>query len=238
MTISGARLLLIKLLAKAAFYLGKLTRYTRIDMLFRNIRVASAFNYVCNIEIIGSKRTGNGMIVGYARVSTVDQSNCVQIDDLTAHGAEKVFEERLSGTSAANRRELEAAIEFVREGDTLIVTRLDRLARSMNDLHQIIARLERKGVAFRCTQQGGVDTSSVTGKLMLGVLAAVAEFETGLRKERQAEGIAKAKQAGAYKGRKPSIDVKHVRELKAGGLGPSAIAAELGITRQSVYRLA
>jgi DNA invertase Pin-like site-specific DNA recombinase len=168
------------------------------------------------------------MLVGYGRVSSAGQSLEVQLESLAAAGCSKVFSEKRSGTSMTGR--------FVREGDTLVVTRLDRLARSAADLHAIVARLSTKGVGFRCLQQGGLDTDTSTGKLLLGVLASIAEFETDIRKERQREGIDRAKVAGVYKGRKPSVDVGQVRALHAAGIGPSDIARQLGIGRASVYR--
>ncbi|RYG79468.1 MAG: recombinase family protein, partial [Alphaproteobacteria bacterium] len=140
------------------------------------------------------------MIVGYARVSSAGQSLDIQEAVLAEAGCEKTFSEKQSGTSVAGRVALAAALEFVREGDTFVVTRLDRLARSVADLHQLIERLNSKGVGFRVAQQAGIDTTSSTGKLTLAVLAAVAEFETEIRRERQRDGIAKAKAAGVYKG--------------------------------------
>jgi DNA invertase Pin-like site-specific DNA recombinase len=160
----------------------------------------------------------------------------LQLEALTGAGCDKVFSEKKSGSSAGGRDALQDAIEFAREGDTLVVTRLDRLARSSNDLHNIIKRLVDKKVQFRCLQQSGVDTDSNTGKLMLAILGAVAEFETDIRKERQREGIDKAKAAGVYKGRKPSADVDAIRQLKAQGVGPSAIAKQLKLGRTTVYR--
>lgn len=127
-------------------------------------------------------------------------------------------------------------MDQVREGDTFVVTRLDQLARSVGDLHRIVERLSAEGVAFRCLQQGGVDTSTSTGKLTLAILGAVAEFENDIRRERQRDGIERAKQKGVYRGRKPSIDAGRVKALRAQGLGPSAIAKELKIGRASVYR--
>ena len=119
----------------------------------------------------------------------------------------------------------------------MIVTRLDRLARSVSDLFVIVERLAEKKVAFRCLQQSGVDTDTSTGRLTLAILGAVAAFETDIRRERQLEGIAKAKDRGVYKGRKPSIDPAQVRDMYAAGVGGSEIAAKLGIARGSVYRL-
>ena len=147
-----------------------------------------------------------------------------------------MFAEKRSGTSTSGRSELADALSFVRQGDTLLVTRPDRLARSATDLHNIVKQLADKGVAFQCLQQGGMDTASSTGKLLLGVLASIAEFEADIRRERQREGIDRAKAAGVYKGRKPSVDADAVKALRDQGLGGSEIAKKLGIGRASVYR--
>lgn len=176
------------------------------------------------------------MIVGYARVSTSDQSLAIQLEALTAAGCEKVFSEKQSGTTAS-RPELQACLEFVRERDVLLVTRLDRFARSSVDLHNMIDRLSSKGVGFRCVEQGGIDTTSIHGQLMLGVLGAVAQFETNLRAERQREGVEAAKARGAYKGSKARIDPVRVREMLSRGMGPGEVAKLLGINRATVYRL-
>lgn len=178
------------------------------------------------------------MLVGYARVSSGTQSLEVQLDALREAGCEKVFSETQSGTSTSGRNALAEALDFVRDSsDTLVVTRLDRLARSAGDLHNIVAQLSAKGVGFKCLQQAGMDTTSSTGKLLLGVLASIAEFETDIRKERQREGIERAKANGVYKGRKPSVDAAAVRTLHSEGVGPSSIAKRLGIGRASVYRV-
>ena len=176
------------------------------------------------------------MLVGYARVSSSGQNLDIQNEALAKAGCKKVFAEKMSARSAKDRVELANAVDFVREGDTLVVTRLDRLARSVGDLHRIIEKLTDKGVEFRCLQQSDVVTGTSTGKLMLAVLGAVAQFENDLRRERQAEGIAKAKAEGRYKGRPASIDPNEVRALKERGMGPSQIAKELKIGRASVYR--
>lgn len=176
------------------------------------------------------------MLVGYARVSTLDQSLEVQIAALTAAGCEKVFAEKVSGTTA-NRPELKACLEFVREGDVLLVTRLDRFARSSADLHNMVRALDAKGVGFRCVEQGGIDTTSIHGKLMLAVLGGVAEFETALRAERQREGIEAAKAKGRYRGSKARIDPARVRAMLSEGMGAGEVARLLGINRASVYRL-
>ena len=176
------------------------------------------------------------MLVGYARVSSTGQSLDVQLEALQAAGCDKIFAEKRSGTTRRERTELADALSFVREGDTFMVTRLDRLARSAGDLHTIVKQLAEKNVSFSCIQQPGMDTASSTGKLLLGVLASIAEFEADIRRERQREGIERAKAAGRYKGRKPSVDVSAVRDLRARGIGASEIAKQLGIGRASVYR--
>lgn len=175
-------------------------------------------------------------IVGYARVSSSSQNLDLQLEQLDHAGCEKVFSEKVTGTSRNDRQALAECLDWVREGDTLVVTRLDRLARSGRDLHDIIAQLSAKRVGFRCVQQGAVDTTTSMGKLILGILGAVAEFETDIRKERQREGIERAKAAGVYKGRKPSVDVAKVRALRDQGMGATEIAQTLGIGRASVYR--
>lgn len=175
------------------------------------------------------------MIVGYARVSTTDQSLDVQMDELGAHGCDRIFQDQASGTSRA-RAGLVEMMQFVRDGDTIVVSRLDRFARSLTDLFQLLDELSRKGVAFQCVHQS-IDTSSSTGKLTLAILGAVAEFENDIRRERQRAGIAKAKVNGVYKGRRAGIDVERVREMAAQGMTVGAIASQLGCHRQSVYRL-
>lgn len=175
-------------------------------------------------------------IYGYARVSSADQDLTVQRDALKAAGCETIREEKLSGTTIKGRTELAILRDFMRKGDTLVVTRIDRLARSIGDLQDIVRSLKEKGVALRATQQP-IDTSTAAGKAFLDMLGVFAEFETNLRKERQLEGIAQAKARGVYKGRKPSVDVAKVRELNATGIGPTAIAEKLQIGRASVYRV-
>lgn len=169
-------------------------------------------------------------------MSTQDQSLEIQLEALRQAGCDKIFAEKRSGTTTDSRKELEDALGWVREGDTLVVTRLDRLARSVVDLFSIIDKLTQKQASFRCLEQSGVDTDSSSGRLMLTILGAVAAFETDIRKERQREGIDRAKAAGVYKGRKPSVDVGAVRQLRDQGIGGSEIAKQLGIGRASVYR--
>jgi DNA invertase Pin-like site-specific DNA recombinase len=176
-------------------------------------------------------------LIGYARVSSSGQSLEVQEEQLKAAGCERVFAEKRSGTTREGRAELDLALGYVRDGDVLVVTRLDRLARSAVDLRQIVDALQAKRVGFRALQQGEFDTTTAMGKVVLTILAGFAEFETDLRKERQLEGIAKAKSAGVYKGRPAKLDAAEVRRLRAEGEKPAHIAKRLGISRDSVYRL-
>lgn len=173
---------------------------------------------------------------GYARVSTSEQELAAQVDALTKAGADLVRSEKVSGSAPRkDRKELSTLLEFLREGDTLLVFKLDRLARSTKDLLAMVDELQAKGVKLR-TVDGEIDTSTASGRAFVGMLAVFAEFETNLRRERQAEGIKKAKAGGKYRGRKRSIDSALIKVLKAEGAGATAIAKKLGITRQSVYR--
>ena len=177
------------------------------------------------------------MKIGYARVSTTDQDLTVQLEALKAAGCEVVRSEKVSGTSREGRSVLEGILDFIHEGDELVVTRVDRLARSIGDLQDIVRMLRARGGSLRATEQP-IDTSTAAGKAFLDMLGVFAEFETNLRRERQMEGIAKAKAAGVYKGRKPEIDADEVRRLRdVEGLGATDIAKRLGIGRASVYRV-
>ena len=176
-------------------------------------------------------------IYGYARVSTDDQDLTIQRDALKAAGCEVIRGEKVSGGSREGRKELETLLAFLRPGDTLIVTKLDRLARSTLDMLTLITELGKRGVGVRSLAERDIDTTTAAGKLMLTVFAAVAQFERERIKERQAEGIKKAKADGVYKGGKPRIDRSEVARLKAEGLNPTQIAAKLGINRVTVYRL-
>ena len=172
---------------------------------------------------------------GYARISSSHQDLSLQIEALEQYGCDTIRKETISGTSIKGRDELKILLEFLREGDQLVVTRIDRLARSIRDLQNIVHTLKDKGVVLKATEQP-VDTSTSAGKAFLDMLGVIAEFETNLRKERQMEGIRSAKERGVYKGRKPSIDRNKVIELRSQGMGASSIARELGIGRASVYR--
>ena len=182
------------------------------------------------------------MLIGYARTSTVDQEAGLEAQqrDLTAAGCERVFAEQVSSV-AIHRPQLAAALAFVREGDALMVTRIDRLARSTADLLGLVDRLQGRKVGLVVLSMGGgvVDTRAATGKLLLTMLGAIGEFERVLMHERQREGIAKAKAAGAYKGRKPTAQLQAdvIVQLRKDGVGGTEIARQLGIGRASVYRV-
>ena len=159
----------------------------------------------------------------------------MSVEGLTNAGCETIRQEKVSGTSIQGRDELNTLLEFLREGDELVITRVDRLARSIRDLQNIVYDLDKRGVVLSATEQP-IQTNTSAGKCFLDMLGVFGEFETNLRKERQMEGIEKAKEKGVYKGRKPSVDVVKVKELNDSGMGASAIAKELGIGRASVYR--
>lgn len=178
-------------------------------------------------------------IIGYARTSTTDQTAGLdaQLRDLAAAGCQKVFQEQVSSVDT-RRPELERALDYVREGDTLVVTKLDRLARSMANLVDITGKLRRKGVELKILALN-LDTGTPTGKLMLNLMGSIAEFERELMLERQREGIAKAKAEGKYQGRAPTARKKanDIRRLRAEGKTVDAIVAELGVSRSSVFRM-
>jgi len=174
-------------------------------------------------------------LYGYARVSTIGQDLSVQVAALRAAGCHVIREEKKSGATREGRAELTTLLEFVRPGDAIVVTRIDRLARSLKDLQDIVHELKARGVALKATEQA-VDTGSAAGKAFVDMLGVFAEFETNLRKERQRDGIDAAKARGAYRGRKREVDPARVLELRAAGLGPSQIARELKCGRTSVYR--
>jgi DNA invertase Pin-like site-specific DNA recombinase len=176
------------------------------------------------------------MQYGYARVSTLDQDLSIQSDALKAAGCDVIRSEKVTGTTRDGRKELATLLDFMREGDVLVVTRIDRLGRSVGDLQDIVRTIKAKGASLKATEQP-IDTSTAAGKCFLDMLGVFAEFETNLRRERQMEGISKAKAAGVYKGRKPSIDPQQVRVLRAQGFGATDIAKRLKIGRASVYRL-
>jgi DNA invertase Pin-like site-specific DNA recombinase len=178
------------------------------------------------------------MLVGYARTSTIEQAAGLEAQrrDLLAAGAEDIFAEQVS--SVAARAQLEAALRHLRKGDALVVTKIDRLARSVADLCAIVARIEAKGAALRILSMN-LDTATPTGKLMLNVLGSVAQFEREVMLERQREGIAKAKADGKYRGRAPTARAKagEISKLVGEGMTREAVAERLGIGVRSVYRV-
>ena len=176
------------------------------------------------------------MKVAYIRVSSSSQSLDLQREAVQKENVDKIFEEKVSGTSTQGRDKLKEMLEFVREGDTCYITRTDRLARSILDLQLIVKELTDKGVGLVATEQP-ISTKDATSKCFLDMLGVFAEFETSIRKERQLEGIAKAKAKGVYKGGKAKINVDEIIRLKEEGLGSTAIAKKMNIHRDSVYRL-
>ena len=179
-------------------------------------------------------------LIGYARTSTIDQKAGLeaQLRDLTAAGCDKIFQEEIS-SRASERPQLTAALDYMREGDTLVVTKIDRLARSVRDLSSLVDTLKARGVNIRFLANPDMNTESANGKLMLSVLGAIAEFERDLMLERQREGIAKAQAEGKYKGRKATAQAKSadVLKLKAEGKTVNEIIEEAGISRASVFRI-
>lgn len=178
------------------------------------------------------------MKVGYARVSSTGQNLQSQIEALEKAGCEKIFKEKKSGTQSINREELQNALDFVRTGDELYVTRLDRCSRNVKDLHQIIETLNNKEVAFKATEQE-IDTSTSAGRLMVGLLSIVSAFETDLRAERQADGIASAKKRGVKFGTKPVFDDEKVAQaiqMQNEGIINQEIADSFGIARSTLLK--
>ena len=177
-------------------------------------------------------------VFGYARVSTSDQSLAVQLAALHKAGCELIRSEQLSGTTRNGRKALAGLLAEVRRGDTIVITRIDRLARSIVDLMTIVNDLKARGVTLRATEQM-IDPTTPAGAAFVGMLGIFSEFETAIRGERQREGIARANAAGVYvgHGRPSEIDSDRVRALKGVGKGASEIARSMGISRASVYRV-
>lgn len=178
-------------------------------------------------------------IIGYARTSTVDQTAGLEAQqrDLKEAGCVEVYHEQTSGADA-ERPKLQEALKYIRKGDTFVVTKIDRLARNMKHLLQIVETIQDKGASLRILDMD-LDTGTPTGRLMLQVLGAVGEFERAMMLERQREGIAKAKAEGRYKGRPPmeTAKVDAIKEMKAAGKTPTQIAKEAGVARSTVYRI-
>ena len=181
-----------------------------------------------------------GQLVGYARASTLDQKASIegQERDLKAAGCHKTFSESVSSVDTEERHQLWAAMDYLREGDVLVVTKLDRLARSTADLSRLVEQLHQKGAALRVLDIG-LDTSTSTGRLMLNLLGSIAQFEREVMLERQREGIERARREGKYKGRKPTARQKadNVLDLWNQGVGATEIARKVGVGRASVYRI-
>jgi len=181
------------------------------------------------------------MKVGYARVSTKEQSLDAQVAALVAAGCEEVHREKLSGKSADTRPQLRAAIKFVRKGDALVVTKLDRLARSILDLNEIAQELHSKGANLIVLDQAGIDTTTATGKLVFDVLGSVAEFERKLIAERVTAGRTRAIAKGVKFGAPAKLTEQQVaklkRDMKKGGEPVHSIAARHGVSRATAYRL-
>jgi DNA invertase Pin-like site-specific DNA recombinase len=176
--------------------------------------------------------------VGYARVSSTGQDLTIQLERLEAAGCEKIFQEKRSGVDAG-RPELKQCLEYLREGDTLLVTKIDRLARSTSDLYRTVSLLTDKGVAFKVTDDPTIDTTNRTGKLVMGILALIAEFENDIRRERQMDGIAKAKKRGVKFGRKLMLTterVAEIRTLRKSGATVPEIMRHTGLKKASIYR--
>ncbi len=180
------------------------------------------------------------MLVGYARTSTVEQQAGFesQLVELEAYGCERVYKEQVS--SVATRAQLDSAIDMLRSGDKLVVTKLDRLARSVAHMGKILEEIEAKGAGLVILSLGSerIDTTTATGKLILNMMVSVAQFEREMMKERQIEGIKKAKAEGKYKGRKPTAMKKadKVKALVEAGVGRVQVMEQLGISKASYYR--
>jgi len=176
--------------------------------------------------------------VGYARVSSTGQDLSVQLEKLESARCDKVFKEKRSGVDAG-RPELKRCLEYLRDGDVLLVTKIDRLARSTSDLYRIVSELTEKGVAFKVLDDPSIDTASRTGKLVMGILALIAEFENDIRRERQMDGIAKARDRGVKFGRKRDLTPERIAEIKSlreAGTTVPEIINRIGLSKASVYR--
>lgn len=182
-----------------------------------------------------------GVVVGYARVSSSDQNLDVQIDMLKSAGCTKIFSEKKSGKTMEGREQLDECLKYCREGDTLVVCRLDRFARSMKDFCDLVRLMQEKGVGFKCLNPG-LDTTGAVGELTAQILMAVAQFELTLRSERQREGIKRAQSLGVYRGNikaKTNRRRKTIQEAMAKypELSAEKIAKLVGVSLRTVYRL-
>lgn len=189
---------------------------------------------------MSSENTSSGAVIGYARTSTADQHAGLddQIAELKAAGCTRIFSEQVSSVDAA-RPQLQAALQFLRDGDEFVCTKPDRLARSTTELLRVVEELTQRGVRVRLLSMN-IDTNSATGKLLLTLMGAVASFEREIMLERQRAGIAKAKAEGKFKGRAPTARAKaaEVHRLVAAGCKPAEIMKLTNISRASYYRIA
>ena len=179
------------------------------------------------------------MKVAYSRVSSLHQNIAPQIEILKNYGCEKIYQEKVSGTSTQNRNQLKECLDFVRDGDEVIVYSIDRLARDLRDLEKIVTKIKEKGASISfITEKLKFDGSSdnALDKLLLQILGAFAEFERKIIRSRQAEGIARARERNAYKGRQASIDRAEINKLYAELKSVSKVAKAMNICRNSVYR--
>jgi len=181
--------------------------------------------------------------IGYARVSSTGQSLDVQLSKLSTYGCTEldgeIFQEKKSGSKAQNRTQLQACLKHLRKGDSLVITKLDRLARSTYDLTQIANDLEIRGIDLVVLDQS-IDTSTPTGKLLFNMLGSIAEFENAIRKERQTDGIAKAKELGVKFGAKSKLTPEQVEELKlrrSEGVKIKDLMSAYNISKATIYRL-
>lgn len=177
-------------------------------------------------------------VFGYARVSTRDQSLDVQLDALKGAGATVIYSEQITGKTVLGREELERCLSGLGRGDILVVTKVDRIARSLRDLSNIVADLTERGVEFKCVDQPGMDTTTPMGKFMMNILGAVAEFEVEMIASRRREGIRKAQLAGKYVRPQDQANMALARQLRRDeGLTAAQIASRVGVSVRTVYRM-
>ncbi len=175
-------------------------------------------------------------MIGYARVSSASQSTDIQVAKLKEAGCSVIRSEKVSGRSLDRRSELETVMDFIQAGDTLVVTKLDRLGRSTRDVLNLVHELEQRGASLRVLEPA-IDTSGPMGKVVLTVLGMVSEMELGFIRERQKDGIEKAKAEGRYKGRPVTLAASEVQRLKSEGLGATEIARRLNCSRSAIYKV-
>lgn len=204
------------------------------------VRIAGNVLFMNTLLESNENSAVNGQIVGYARVSSTSQHLDRQLQALLDAGCEKIFQEKVSGASR-ERPELINVLDYLRDGDKLVCVSMDRLARSLGDLHNIVSELTQRGVTVQFLKEAQTYSrdSSPVSKLMLGLLGSIAEFERSLIRERQAEGIAKAKERGVYKGRSKSLTESEAQALvdaASRGVSKSRIARDFGVSRATVYR--